>query len=90
MKWTHNRIPGFAIGVTAEQHDLVKYRPATVNFLPKDGVLAGLHVIRGPVPDYRATVIIRPFCIIARRKIRGWKKNVSRSSAVPPDYESLD
>ena len=58
MKWAHDCIPGFAIGVTAEQHDLVKYRPATVNFLPENGILAGLHVIRRRVPDYRAMVIM--------------------------------
>ena len=88
-KWAHDCVPGFAVGVAAEQDGLVEYRAATVDFLPKDGIFAVTHVIRRRVPDYLAMVAVRPLCIIARRKIRGWDEDVSRSPAVPPYYESL-
>ena len=90
VQGTHDCIPGFAAGVAAEQHDLVEHRAAAVNFLPKCGILAVIHVIRGRVPDNLAMVTMRSLRIIAMRQVRGWEKEVSRGSAIPPDDESLN
>ena len=46
MQGPHDRVPGLAVGVTAEQEDLVDESPTTVDPLPENGILAEFHVVR--------------------------------------------
>ncbi len=82
----HDCVPRFAAGVAAEQHDLVDYAAGAVDLLPESGVLAVFHVIR---PDDRAMLVMRALGIVAERKVRGGKEDVSRTTTVPPEYEPL-
>ena len=88
-QWAHDCVPGFAAGVTAEQDDLVEQRATTVYFLPKSGILAVIHTVRKRVPDNGALFLMRSLCIKAVRKVRGWEKDISRISAIPPNDVSL-
>ena len=45
VQWTHDGVPGFAVGVAAEQQDLVVCGAAAVDLLPENGILAESHVI---------------------------------------------
>src|SRR6266850_1811166 len=86
---SHDGVPGFAVGVAAEQQDLIDHIAAGADLLPEGSVLAEFHVVRRRVPDDRTMLVVRTLGVVAMRKVRGRKEDVSRATAVPPNYETL-